>query len=140
AFFISYILFFLYPIEGPRWFFAERYLHEITGPVFRPLVELVIDNAAFHGGCMPSSHVAVGLVILMFAFKYYRRAGWVLLPVNLGLAVATFWGRFHYVSDVVVGAAIGIFSTVFIWKYYDRWINVKTKKSFQKELIKENVS
>jgi len=140
AFFISYILFFLYPIEGPRWFFAGEYLHAVEGPVFRPVVDLVIDGAAFQGGCMPSSHVAVALVILMFAFKYYRRAGWALLPLNIGLAIGTFWGRFHYISDVFVGVAIGIFSTVLIWKYYDRWTNLKADATYQKELIKENVS
>ena len=140
AFFISYILFFLYPVEGPRWFFAGEYLHAVEGPVFRPMVDMVIDGAAFHGGCMPSSHVAVGLVILMFAFKYYRRAGWILLPFNIGLALGTFWGRFHYVSDVVVGAAIGLFSTLFVWKYYDRWTTFKNEKTYQKELIEENVS
>jgi len=140
AFFMSYILFFLYPIEGPRWFFAGQYLHAIEGPIFRPMVDMVIEGGAFHGGCMPSSHVAVALVILMFCFKYYRPAGWILLPINIGLAIGTFWGRFHYASDVVVGAAIGIFCTLLVWKYYDRWDKTRPEKITPKELIKENVS
>ncbi|MBN1212197.1 MAG: phosphatase PAP2 family protein [candidate division Zixibacteria bacterium] len=140
AFFASYILFFLYPVEGPRWFFAGQYVHAIEGPIFRPMVDLVIEGGAFHGGCMPSSHVAVALVLLMFCFRHYRRVGWVLLPVNIGLAVGTFWGRFHYVSDVIAGAAIGLFSTLLVWKYYDRWDKNRPEKITPKELIKENVS
>lgn len=140
AFFMSYILFFLYPIEGPRWFFSGQYLNEIEGPLFRPLVEMVIETGAFRGGCMPSSHVAVALVLMMFCFKYYRPAGWLLLPINIGLAIGTFWGRFHYVSDVVVGAAIGFFATLLVWKYYDRWLTARPADMSRKELIKENVS
>lgn len=129
TFFISYILFFAYPVEGPRWFFAADYLHEIKSPVFRHLVNIVIARGAVRGGCMPSSHVAVALTLLMFMLKYYRKFGLVLLPLNIGLAVGTFWGRFHYVSDVFVGAAVGTFSVLLVWKYYDRWTEPAERSS-----------
>jgi membrane-associated phospholipid phosphatase len=121
TFFVSYPLFFLYPVEGPRWHFAGAYTHDITGPVFRPLVEFVIANGAVRGGCVPSTHTAVAIVIMMFCFKYYRRAGWLLLPVNICLAIGTFWGRYHYISDVVIGIVIAVVSTIVVWRYYDRW-------------------
>ncbi len=107
TFFVSYLLFWLYPAEGPRWYLANQYLNQIDGLVFRPMVEFVIDNAAVHGGAMPSSHTGVALVIMLFCFRYYRRAGWWLLPMVIGLAVGAVWGRFHYLSDVIVGALIG---------------------------------
>ncbi len=120
TFFVSYLLFSLYPIEGPRWFYADSFVNAIEGPVFRQAVEFVIHNGAVRGGCMPSSHVAVALVVMMFCFKHYRPIGWLLLPINFGLAVGTFWGRFHYVSDVFVGAAIGLVATLLTWRYYNR--------------------
>jgi membrane-associated phospholipid phosphatase len=107
AFFASYMLFWLYPAEGPRWHLAGQYLNQVDGLVFRPMVEFVIDKAAVHGGAMPSSHTAVALVVMLFCFRYYRRWGWVLLPVVVGLAAGAIWGRFHYLSDVIVGALIG---------------------------------
>jgi len=118
TFFISYILFFLYPVEGPRWFFAGDYLHTIDGSIFRGFVEFVIAEGAVRGGCMPSSHVAVALVVMMFCLRYYRVIGWVLVPFNIGLAIGTFWGRFHYVTDVFVGAIIGVTVTLLVWRYY----------------------
>jgi len=121
TFFLSYLLFFLYPIEGPRWYFAGRYVNPIEGPVFRKLVKLIIDKAAVHGGGMPSSHFGVALVILLYCFRYYRKAFWLLLPLNVGLAVGTFWGRFHYVSDVLVGGILGVAATLLVWQYYPRW-------------------
>jgi membrane-associated phospholipid phosphatase len=121
TFFVSFVMFFLYPIEGPRWHLAGQYTHTIDGSLFRSLVTTVINTAAVRGGCMPSSHVGVGLVILAYAFRVSRKLGWILLPINIGLAIGTFWGRFHYVSDVVVGALIALISVWLVTKYYDRF-------------------
>ncbi|MEW5795362.1 MAG: phosphatase PAP2 family protein [Candidatus Zixiibacteriota bacterium] len=107
TFFVSYLIFWLYPVEGPRWHLAGQYVNPVDGPLFRQLVTYVIDNAAVRGGAMPSSHTGVALVTLMFCYRYYRKAAWWLLPIVIGLALGTVWGRFHYVSDVVVGAVIG---------------------------------
>ena len=123
TFFISYVLFSLYPVEGPRWYLADQYQHTLEGPVFRQLVNFVIHTAAVHGGCMPSSHTGVALVILLYCFKFYRKAAWILLPFVIGLAAGTVWGRFHYVSDVVVGAGIGVAAFWFVRKNHDRWID-----------------
>ncbi|MEA1980250.1 MAG: phosphatase PAP2 family protein [candidate division Zixibacteria bacterium] len=125
TFFFSYLLFFLYPIEGPRYYFVDLFQNKIEGPIFRQLVEYIILNGAVRGGCMPSTHFAVALVINMFCFKYYRLFAWILLPINIGMAIGTFWGRFHYVSDVIIGCIIGILGTVFVWKYYNLLVNNK---------------
>lgn len=121
TFFVSYMLFFLYPIEGPRWHFQGQYLHTIDGPFFRQLVNFMIAKGAVRGGCMPSTHVAVALVILLFVFRQSKMWGWIMLPVVLGLAVGTVWGRYHYISDVVVGALIGATATWVVLKYHHRF-------------------
>jgi membrane-associated phospholipid phosphatase len=140
AFFASYLLFFLYPIEGPRFHFADEFVNTVEGPVFRPLVEFVIANGAVRGGCMPSSHVAVALVILIYGMRYYPTAGRLLLPLNIGLAVGTVWGRYHYVSDVVVGAGIGVFMVLLVRKYFGN----RRKRSYgpaeKRQREKEHVS
>jgi len=120
TFFSSYLLFWMYPIEGPRWFFADQYINNVEGPVFRQLVELVIDNAAVRGGAMPSSHTGVALVTLIFCFRYFRKAGWLLLPIVTGLGIGTVWGRYHYASDVLVGALLGAAAVWLVWRYSDR--------------------
>lgn len=140
TFFLSYIFFFLYPIEGPRWYFANEYVNRIESPWFRGLVEYVIDNAAVRGGCMPSSHFGVALVIQMYCFRYYRKAGWVLLPLNIGLAVGTVWGRFHYVSDVIVGGILGLMAALLVWKHYPQWTHPGVPYVSQKEREREHVS
>lgn len=134
TFAVSFLLFFLCPIEGPRWHFAGQYLNTIDGYLFRHLVEMVIESGAVRGGCMPSSHIAIALVIMFYCFKNYRLWGWILLPINIGLAIGTFWGRFHYVSDVLVGIAIAIGAYLLVEKKYLSW----TQRGY-KELNKEEV-
>jgi membrane-associated phospholipid phosphatase len=118
TFFVSYLLFFLYPIEGPRWHFAGEYLNSIHGVIFWPMVKYVIDNGAVHGGCMPSSHVAEALVVMFFALRNYGRRAAFLIPLVVLMAGGTIYGRFHYVSDVVVGIIIGVLATFGTLRFY----------------------
>lgn len=108
TFVISYVGFALYPVEGPRFYLAEQFAHGLSGWVFVPLVNGIIAAAAFHGGCMPSSHVAVSLVVLLWARRTRPGLARWLAPLVFTLFAATVWGRFHYVSDVVVGWAVGL--------------------------------
>lgn len=117
TFFMSYALFFLFPAEGPRWFQLAKYNHQITGFIFRPMVDLVIANGAVHGGAMPSSHTGVALIILIYCRRYYRRIAPWLAVLVFGLACGAVWGRFHYITDIVVGALIAL---VALW-ITDQW-------------------
>jgi membrane-associated phospholipid phosphatase len=118
TFFLSYPIFFIYPIEGPRWYFAMVYQHPIDGLIFRKAVNFIIANGAVRGGCVPSTHVAVALVISLFGMRYWRPVGRILMVITVGLAIGTFWGRFHYVSDIVIGVLIAVPATLAVWKYW----------------------
>lgn len=137
---VSFLLFFLYPIEGPRWHFEGEYLNNIDGYLFRHLVELVIAGGAVRGGCMPSSHIAIALVIMMLCFKHYRFWGWLMLPINIGLTIGTFWGRFHYVTDVYVGIAIGLAAYYLVELKYATWTSRVYNEVSKKELRTDLVS
>lgn len=110
GFFISYAGFLLYPVEGPRYHMPHLHPPPVEGPFFYKLVQFVIDKGAIHGGCMPSSHVAVAVLVLISLYSGARNWFWALLPLVTGLAVGTVYGRFHYVSDVAAGLAITPFA------------------------------
>jgi len=110
AFVISYVGFVLFPVEGPRHFLADQFAAPLSGGFFVGLVSWIMGHAAIHGGCMPSSHVAVGLVVLVWAWKTMPKLGRALTPFVAVLCVATAWGRFHYVTDIMVGLIVGVVS------------------------------
>lgn len=110
AFFISYLGFIIYPVQGPRFEFAGLYESDLTGYLFVPMVGAIMETAAVHGGCMPSSHVAVAMVSLVYVYKHDRRFGLACAPLVATLCLATVYGRFHYVSDVAVGLLVAGFA------------------------------
>lgn len=121
TFAVSFNLFWFFPLEGPRWHFSDVYIHDITGAVFRPLVDFVITKGAVHGGCMPSTHTGVALVVLVYLFREYRTWFWAGLPLVVGIGAGAVYGRFHYITDIIVGAAIAALCVWFTIRCYPRW-------------------
>jgi len=109
AFFISYIGFFLFPAIGPRYVFADLYKGPLEGYVFTALQDFIMKNGDIYGGCMPSSHVAVAVVVLLMAWLYRKKMAAWMTPVVIMLCISTVYNRYHYVSDVVAGVVVGLF-------------------------------
>ncbi|MCH9031755.1 MAG: phosphatase PAP2 family protein [candidate division Zixibacteria bacterium] len=127
TFFVSYNLFWIYPLEGPRWFFVESYQNQVTGPIFRNLVELVMGNAAIRGGCMPSTHAGVGLVTVVFLYRHYRRWFPLGLALLIGLSLGAVYGRFHYATDIVVGLSIAGVCVYAVTKFKPGWLSLSER-------------
>jgi membrane-associated phospholipid phosphatase len=45
------------------------------------------------------------LLVLYYARRFHRRTFWLLLPVGSALIFSTVYLRYHYVIDVIAGAA-----------------------------------
>jgi membrane-associated phospholipid phosphatase len=140
TFFIGYTLFFLYPVEGPRWHFLGQYQHTVDGPFFRQLVELVQAKGSVRGGCVPSTHVAVALIVMAYFFKISRPVGWLLLIINLGMAFGTVWGRYHYVTDVLVGSVIAALAYWLVDRYHPDYELSSARKAGNIQMRVQNVS
>jgi membrane-associated phospholipid phosphatase len=107
AFYISYLGFIFFPVAGPRFALVSSHQVGISGGFFTSLAKGVIDVAGIQGGAMPSSHVAVALVVLVYARRHHRLLCYILSPMIISLFAATVYGRFHYVSDVAAGLLVG---------------------------------
>lgn len=118
AFYISYLGFIFFPVQGPRYQLGDLYNTEITGIVFTPIAQWIVKVGGLHGGCMPSPHSAVAFVVLIFAYRYHKTLFVILTPIIFSLFISTIYGRFHYFSDVVAGILIGIFSLWLCQKIY----------------------
>jgi membrane-associated phospholipid phosphatase len=121
AFFISYFGFILFPVLGPRYALSNLYKGPLEGYAVTALQNFIMEHGDIRGGCMPSSHVAVAFVVLLLAWIYRRKMALWLTPVVVMLCVSTVYNRYHYVSDVVAGIAVGL--VAFLWggRVYRRW-------------------
>jgi membrane-associated phospholipid phosphatase len=102
---VSYLFFILFPVDSP--FYLSPPLREpLSDRLFYNLVHFISGNGGARGGAFPSTHVSVTSVIWWVAWRRQRKIAYGLTPIALGLIVATVYGRFHYVVDVLAGLAL----------------------------------
>jgi membrane-associated phospholipid phosphatase len=78
------------------------------GGPFHFIVRLIQSRAGVHGNAFPSAHIMLACVALVFAFRYVPRIAPVLLICVLLMCVGAVYDGYHYVVDVLAGAALGI--------------------------------
>ncbi|MFQ6002708.1 MAG: phosphatase PAP2 family protein, partial [Candidatus Zixiibacteriota bacterium] len=125
AYYISFLGFIFFPVEGPKHALIDLHNLKLEGVFFTPLAQGLIKVAGIHGGAMPSSHVAVALVVLIYAKRHHRVLYHILSLPILSLFVSTVYGRFHYVSDVVAGLLVGAVSMLLCDKIIKKKDNSK---------------
>jgi membrane-associated phospholipid phosphatase len=110
GFYLSYLSFILIPVAGPHRSLADLEGKQLQGPIFTSMAKWLIAKYGIHGGCIPSSHVAVAFATLILALRHNRKLGYILSPFVFALCIGTFWGRFHYFTDMVTGLMVGSFA------------------------------
>jgi membrane-associated phospholipid phosphatase len=105
---ICYSTYLLFPTQSPANMAGVQEIGSAHPGVFQRLVRLIQHRAGVHGNAFPSAHIMLAGVVLMFAYRYLPRAApWLLIIVVLMCAGAVYEG-YHFASDVVAGAALGI--------------------------------
>jgi len=109
TFFLSYILFIIFPVYGPRFVMADQIYAEYRGVFLTQFLRDFVNNSGHKGCAFPSSHVAVAVVILHIVWwEFPKTAKWVFVPAVTGLSIATVYGQYHYLTDMVAGLVMGI--------------------------------
>ncbi|MGC1583925.1 MAG: phosphatase PAP2 family protein, partial [Candidatus Acidiferrales bacterium] len=60
-----------------------------------------------HGAAFPSAHVAGSMVAILASWRYRRWLFWLCVPFFVCMMVATVYGGYHYVADVLAGMLTG---------------------------------
>lgn len=107
AYTLCYLVFLLWPTEGPRWTLAAAHQTELRGGPFYAALLFLQGAAGVHGNAFPSAHAAMGSVALWYAWLRSRRAALVLAPIVLLMCVGAVYTRYHYASDMAAGLAVG---------------------------------
>lgn len=102
---LSYLGYFIIPAIGPR--FTIHHAVPLEGVLIREkLAELIYCLDACPRDCFPSGHTEIPLITLWLAFRFRRKLFWIYLPIVTGLVCSTVYLRYHYVIDVIAGAAL----------------------------------
>lgn len=118
AFYACYILFIFFPVLGPRFFLRDIYYLPIIGPIFTPMTQKLVEIGGLYGAAMPSSHCAIALIFAWRVSRDIKSMAFPAILLSTLLCLGTIYGRFHYLTDVVVGLIIGALA---IWAG-GRWI------------------
>lgn len=109
AYIICYVVFILFPVEGP--FHTLRGLQkveEMPGGPFKWIVDEVEKRGRIHGAAFPSAHVAGSFIALFGAWRFSKMAGLVAGVIVTGMCVATVYGRYHYAADIWGGITVAV--------------------------------
>jgi membrane-associated phospholipid phosphatase len=105
---VCYATYLLFPTRSPANLAGVQQIGSAHPGLFQHLVRGIQNNAGVRGNAFPSAHIMLAFVVLVFAYRYLPRiAPWLLFPILLMCAGAVYDG-YHYVSDVVAGATVGI--------------------------------
>jgi len=103
----SYLFFILLPVDSP-YYLWRRLGPPLSGHFFFDLVHQMSARGGARGGAFPSAHVSSAVVVVLVAWRHQRRLAYLIVPITVGVMVATVYGRFHYALDSLVGAALAI--------------------------------
>ena len=124
GFYFSYLLYFMLPAIGPRFsvhnFFTIS--NELPGLFFTEKIRAFVNNGGgippgainpanwVNRDCMPSGHTMLTLINIIMAAKFKSKFRYVFYVIGGSLIFATLYLRYHYVVDVIAGAACAFLS------------------------------
>ncbi len=95
------------PVLGPYYVF-EKIRGSIAEGLFFRLVHMILATAASKGTAFPSSHCAIGVIVVLYAARYDPVAFAIMCPLGVGLVVSTVYARMHYLVDAILGTVVAI--------------------------------
>jgi membrane-associated phospholipid phosphatase len=105
---LCYSIYLLFPTQSPANRVGVQQIGSTHGGVFERAVRDIQDHAGVHGNAFPSAHIMLAFIVLVFAYRFLPRvAPWLLFPVLL-MCVGAVYDGYHYTSDVLAGAVLGI--------------------------------
>jgi membrane-associated phospholipid phosphatase len=123
--------FILFPVAGPTATIGHLYDVPLKGYVFTYLGELMRSNLHYIGGNIPSPHTAAATIMWVMAYRYHRPSFIILTPVVLSLYVSTFYCRYHYLTDAVLGVAVAFFALAVVPRIIKGWDRIASRWAVQ---------
>jgi len=139
GYFVSYILYFVFPAIGPRFtvhdfatlsnelpglWLTEPIRHFINAGDSIKIGELY-PALVVNRDCMPSGHTMMTVMNIIIGFQLRSKQRWIFLVIGSCLIFSTVYLRYHYVVDVIAGI---IFAFIVMWIEPKLWRLLRAKK------------
>jgi len=109
GFYLSYIGYYFTPVLGPRFTMEHLQSVPLSGLwTFDFLRNLLAQAEGKMYDCMPSGHALVSLLTVLLSWRYAKKYFPVALVWTVLLIFSTVYLRYHYVTDLVAGMALGV--------------------------------
>jgi membrane-associated phospholipid phosphatase len=111
TYFGAYIIYFLVPVAGPRFFLKDLHTIPLDGIILAEPIRKLIDFFEPNKlDAFPSLHAAIVMTTMLFCFKYHKKMFLVFIPVTVGIYISLIYCRYHYFIDMVAGLAWSVFA------------------------------
>ena len=122
GYYVSFIGYILFPAIGPRYTLTHLYTVPLEGSFLTDFVRDIL-NLLEHNkrDCMPSGHTQMVLICLFLAHRYEKFLFYLFFPIICGLILSTVYLRYHYVIDLLVGAAFAVGCMIVGPRLYRWW-------------------
>ncbi len=107
AFFVHYLFFVYFPVQGPRYLFPTPVAASARGPAWA-LAHRILESGSSRGAAFPSSHVGVSAAQCVNVALYLPAFLSVAAVLTAGLALGAVYGGFHYAVDASTGLLLGL--------------------------------
>ena len=108
GFYLSYIGYYISPVIGPRFTLNHLQSVPLTGVLsFDFIHNMIARTEGIMRDCCPSGHAMISLLTVLLARRYTRNFFPIALIWAFLIIFSTVYLRYHYVTDLIVGMALG---------------------------------
>ena len=100
TFYMFYILFIIFPVVGPQFYFLGDLSEFKPQGIFGNLIAFIQEEGEVPTGAFPSSHVGVSLLLVFYIYKYFQQYFILTALIVATLIASTVYIKAHYVLDV----------------------------------------
>lgn len=103
SFLLYYLIFIAIPAMGPQYYFPHPQNLMLSQGFFGDAVQWIQKIGEKPTAAFPSSHVGIGIIILIWLFNHFKKIWLFFLPFVVLLLCSTVYIKAHYGIDVIAG-------------------------------------
>jgi hypothetical protein len=140
CFYWGYFLYIAFPAVPPRIWIADQFTHDLEGGFLAAAQRAMVNvTESSSRAAFPSLHAAITLLSLIYSFKFVRKLFWFLLPMAIGLLLATIYLRHHYIVDLFAGIPLALFAYKFSPAWERAWENWRSNLMLRGGAVREGL-